>query len=117
MNYFVRRQENEYGGCDGMIHEIKEGDSLYKVARLYGISLEDLMEKNPTVDVYNLRIGDKLCIPMKYKTYQIKQGDTLDELLERFLIDYESFRGVNPQMKSIKLPEGEVVFLPETSRW
>ena len=60
MNYFVRRQDNEYGRCDGMLHEIRERDSLYKVSRLYGVTVEDLMEKNPTVDVYNLTIGDKL---------------------------------------------------------
>lgn len=47
MNYFVRRQDNEYGRCDGMLHEIKERDSLYKVSRLYGVTVEDLMEKIP----------------------------------------------------------------------
>lgn len=46
MNYFVRRQEDDYSRCDGMLHEIKARDSLYKVSRLYGIPLEDLMEKN-----------------------------------------------------------------------
>ena len=117
MNYFLHRQETDHNQCDGVLHEIKKNDTLFLLSRFYKVSIEDIMEKHPRVDVYNLKIGDKLCIPMKYKTYQIKQGDTLDELLERFLIDYESFRGVNPQMKSIKLPEGEVVFLPETSRW
>ena len=56
MNYFVRRQDNEYGRCDGMLHEIRERDTLYKVSRLYGVTLEDLMEKNPMVDVYNLSL-------------------------------------------------------------
>ena len=60
MNYFVRRQDNEYGRCDGMLHEIRERDSLYKVSRHNGVTEEDIMEKNPTVDVYNLTIGDKL---------------------------------------------------------
>ena len=46
MNYFVRRQEDDYSRCDGMLHEIKARDSLYKVSRLYGIPLEDLMEKH-----------------------------------------------------------------------
>ena len=113
MNYFVRRQENEYGGCDGMIHEIKEGDSLYKVARLYGISLEDLMEKNPTVDVYNLRIGDKLCIPAKHIPYIIKPGDTLDWILDHFGIDHVTFRNANPQMPPFRMEENSVVYIPE----
>lgn len=32
MNYFVRRQEDDYSRCDGMLHEIKARDSLYKVS-------------------------------------------------------------------------------------
>ena len=69
MNYFLRRQDNDYDRCDGMFHEIKERDSLYKISRFYGISLSELMEKNPNVDVYNLKIGDKLCIPVKNMPY------------------------------------------------
>ena len=114
MNYFVRRQDNEYGRCDGMLHEIRERDTLYKVSRLYGVTLEDLMEKNPMVDVYNLTIGDKLCIPVKHIPYIVQNGDTLDWLLEHFNLDYETFRYANPQMKPIVLAENDVVYIPET---
>ncbi len=114
MNYFVRRQDNEYGRCDGMLHEIRERDSLYKVSRLYGVTVEDLMEKNPTVDVYNLTIGDKLCIPVKHIPYIIQNGDTLDWLLEHFNMDYLTFRNANPQMKPIMMTENDVVYIPET---
>ena len=72
------------------------------------------MEKNPTVDVYNLRIGDKLCIPVKHMPYIIQGGDTLDWLLEHFNMDYKTFRNANPQMKPIMLPENDVVYIPET---
>ena len=96
-----------------MLHEIKKKDTLYKLSRFYKVSIDDILERNSGIDVYNLKIGDKLCIPMKYKTYQIQRGDTLDSLLERFSMDYTSFRKANPQMKSLLLPENEVVFLPE----
>lgn len=112
MNYFVRRQDNEYGGCDGMLHEIKEKDSLYKVSRLYGVTVGDLMEKNPTVDVYNLTIGDKLCIPVKHIPYIIQPGDTLDWLLDHFNMDYNAFRKANPQMQPLLLEENSVVYIP-----
>ncbi|MDD3221496.1 MAG: LysM peptidoglycan-binding domain-containing protein [Clostridia bacterium] len=113
MNYFVRRQDNEYGNCDGMLHEIKERDSLYKVSRLYGVTLNDLMEKNPTVDVYNLTIGDKLCVPVKHIPYIIQSGDTLDWLLEHFNMDYDMFRKANPQLAPWTLEENSVVYIPQ----
>ena len=116
MNYFLHRQENLYGKCDGILHEIKKNDTLYNLSRLYKVSLNQILEKNPYVDVYNLRIGDKLCIPMAYRTYIIKQEATLDEFLKRFDVTYEQFRNVNPQLKSFVLPENEMVYLPENAR-
>ena len=44
--------------------EIKEGDTLYRISRKYRISLDRIMEANPYVDVYNLRPGQEICIPM-----------------------------------------------------
>ena len=112
MNYFLQKQENSYGRCEGILHEVKKNDTLYKLARFYKVSLEKIMEKNPTVDVYNLRIGDKLCIPMENRTYIIKSGETLDNLLMRFDMTYEEFRNVNPQMNPCVLPENQMVYLP-----
>jgi spore germination protein YaaH len=115
MNYFVRRQDNEYGTCDGMLHEIKEGDTLYKISRMHGVTVGDLLEKNPTVDVYNLTIGDKLCIPVKHLPYIIQKGDTLDWLLEHFNLDYDTFRRANAQLESWQLPENEIVYIPQNT--
>ena len=112
MNYFLRRQDNDYDRCDGMFHEIKERDSLYKISRFYGISLSELMEKNPNVDVYNLKIGDKLCIPVKKMPYIVKKGDTLDWVLDHFKLDYDTLRNANPQMSPLMLEENEVIYIP-----
>lgn len=116
MNYFLQKQENSYGMCDGVLHEVKGKDTLYKLSRFYKVSLDQIMEKNPMVDVYNLRIGDKLCIPMENRTYIIKQGETLDDFLKRFDITYEQFRRVNPQMNACILPENQMVYLPVNAK-
>lgn len=112
MNYFLHRQDNEYGRCDGILHEIKERDTLYLLSRLYGVPISQLLEKNPNVDVYNLKIGDKLCIPMNHMPYIIKPGDSLDWILEHFDIDYKELRDANPQMEPLMMPENEVIYIP-----
>lgn len=49
--------------CQGKIHVIEQGDTLYKLSRLYDVKLIDIMRLNPYVNVYNLQIGDEICIP------------------------------------------------------
>ena len=44
--------------CNGMVHVIKEGETLYQLSRMYRIPVALLMRANPYVDVYNLQPGD-----------------------------------------------------------
>ena len=50
--------------CDGTTHTIVKGDTLYMIAKRYGVTLDALMKANPKMDPYNLRVGDKICVPM-----------------------------------------------------
>lgn len=45
------------------IHTVAEGDTLYMIAKMHSVALEDLMEANPGIDPYNMQIGTELCIP------------------------------------------------------
>lgn len=50
--------------CNGMIHVIKPGDNLYQLSRRYRVPLALILRANPYVDVYNLKPGQEICIPM-----------------------------------------------------
>lgn len=52
------------GSCQGMVHVIEKGDTLYQLGKRYHVSVGQLMFANPFVNVYNLQIGDELCIPI-----------------------------------------------------
>lgn len=54
---------DEKGKCQGFIHVVRRGESLYSIAERYHISLSRLMFANPYVNVYQLQLGDELCIP------------------------------------------------------
>lgn len=54
-----------YEYCDGMTHTIKKGDTLYEISRAHNVPLSLLLRANPYVDVFNLQVGDTLCIPTK----------------------------------------------------
>ena len=51
------------GGCRGILHVIEPGDTLYLLGKKYHVTVMAIMNANPYVDVYNLQVGDELCIP------------------------------------------------------
>lgn len=59
------------GSCQGLIHVVEKGDTLYRLSRYYHVSVSQIMYENPYVDIYNLQVGDELCIPVHRKTEQI----------------------------------------------
>ncbi|MCI5996452.1 MAG: LysM domain-containing protein [Blautia sp.] len=49
--------------CMGFMHVVKKGDTLYKLGKEYGVTVSALLFANPYINVYNLQVGDELCIP------------------------------------------------------
>ena len=45
-----------------IMHTIVAGDTLYRLAIRFDTTVEDLLELNPGIDVYNLRIGSNLTV-------------------------------------------------------
>lgn len=57
-----------FKNCMGMIHYVKRGDTLYSISRIHGVSIDELIEANPFVNVYNMQEGDEICVPVSYNT-------------------------------------------------
>ncbi len=53
--------------CRGIIHVVRDGDTLYTLSRKYHVPLLQIMYSNPFVDIYNLQVGDELCIPVSLR--------------------------------------------------
>lgn len=53
--------------CRGIIHIVQKGDTLYQLSKKYHVSVTKIMYANPYVDIYNLTIGDELCIPISLR--------------------------------------------------
>ena len=54
-----------YEYCDGITHTIKKVDTLYEISREHKVPLSMLLRANPYVDVFNLQVGDTICVPTK----------------------------------------------------
>ena len=49
--------------CYGFTHVIRKGDTIYKLSKQYNVKVSALILANPFVNIYNLQVGDEICIP------------------------------------------------------
>lgn len=87
------------GPCRGIIHVIEQGDTLYLLGRRYRVSVSSIMYANPFVNIYNLQVGDELCIPVG------TQSRSVEEI--------ESRMPENNRMPENRMPESR---MPENNR-
>ncbi len=96
-------------------HTIAPGDTPAKIARKYGITLDQLREANPTMDDRRLRIGQKLQIPAPARkelaaappaqpgaaaepgatVHVVRSGDTLTRIAARYGTTVKELRQFN----------------------
>lgn len=129
---------------NGSYHTVEEGQTLYSIARLYGVSPSDIQKLNPEAGDL-IRPGDKLRLPDgaarqqmatgpgaqfvgnsgqstgtsvrgKVKTtYQIKKKDTLYRIALEHGVTIQDILSVNPGMtENGKLKKGDWISIPFT---
>ena len=111
--------------CRGKKYQIAEGDTLYAISRREKIPLEWILRANPYVNVYNLQVGEWICIPkwrdgndemeipdMIVVDYVVGEGDTLEDVLNKFDADLEDLLKYNG-MHAIALKKGTILKIPK----
>jgi murein DD-endopeptidase MepM/ murein hydrolase activator NlpD len=99
-------------------HKVKSGETLEKIARNYGVSVQELIKANKNINPNKLKVGENLCIPQKtsakaqdYAIYKVKKGDTLYSIAEKFGVDVQELKSFN-NLKSEKIIEGQELKIP-----
>ena len=68
VSYKLRKFEvNSMNHCHGFLHIVEKGDTLYLLSRRYHVPLWAVLDANPYVNIYNLQIGDEICIPRRVR--------------------------------------------------
>lgn len=112
-------QQSERIRCRGMLYKVENGDTLYSISRKYDLKVRDLMQANPFVNIYNLQIGEELCIPVApgspsggARPYVVKRDDTLLSILKQNRITFEELARLNRSVAVLKIPAGTVLLIP-----
>lgn len=96
-----------------IIHTVKLGDTIYKLANQYGVSQEQIIFDNQIIDTQNLVIGQALVIPISYMNYTVKRGDTLYSIARRYGSSVAQILSANPGVENpSRIYIGEILRIP-----
>ena len=80
------------------IHTVKEGETVFHIARKYGVSPAKIIENNGLVNPDRISVGQKLLILTPTRTYTVRGGDTLEKISRRFGVKERSILRANPYL-------------------
>jgi len=100
---------------DTSIYVVKKGDSLYKIAGMYGMTVNELKALN-NLTSNNLAIGQQLKViepdtSSNANTYTVVPGDSLYSIAKRFGITVDALKQANNKQSNL-LSIGEVLTIP-----
>lgn len=95
------------------VYEVKKGDSLATVAKLFGVSKNTIMWAND-LKSEKLTVGDTLIIlPITGVKHAVKKGDTVASIAKKYKGDVEDIAKYNGIPTDATLAVGDIVIVPE----
>ncbi len=76
------------------IYKVQKGDTLYKIANMYGTTVDNLKKLN-NLNSNTLSIGQELIVPSKDTTYIVQKGDTLWAIARKFNTTVDHIKNKN----------------------
>jgi spore germination protein len=94
------------------IHVVQRGDSLWQIAKYYGVQIASIVKVNGIENQNVLVVGQALVIPNDFPTYTIQSGDTLYEIASRYGTTVESLIGWNNIPLATVIYAGQILDIP-----
>ena len=102
------------------VHKVAAGDTLYKIARRYGVDYGRLMALNGITNPYQLKMGMEICIPPTLAPggkncagfYIIGEGDTLYSISRRFGVSLDDLMAANSDIDPYNMHIGMKLCIP-----
>ena len=96
---------------------VQEGDTLFSIARRFGVDMEELARVNGIDDPSTIYVGQRLIIPGGEATparqlYYVQPGDTLTSIAQRFGISLQALMEANNITDPDEIYAGQVLRIP-----
>jgi LysM repeat protein len=115
-------RQSVYPPCpSGNYYTIRQGDTLFAIARRFNISLVDLTAANPGINPIKLMVGQVICIPVAMPpvtcpagstAYTVKAGDTFYSIAKKYNITVAALMNANPSVDPNSLLIGQIICIP-----
>ncbi|MCS7070853.1 MAG: LysM peptidoglycan-binding domain-containing protein, partial [Anaerolinea sp.] len=87
---------------DLIIHVVQRGDTLYQIARQYGVAIDEIARANGIASPGNIRTGQRLIIPRTSETaiqpaqvHTVQPGETLGAIARLYGVSLEQLTAWN----------------------
>lgn len=81
-----------------VIHSVKDGDTVFTLARKYRVSPLKIIENNGLENPDALSVGEELLILSPTRTYTVRGGDTVERICRMFGIKKSRLQAANPAL-------------------
>ncbi|MEK9662598.1 MAG: LysM peptidoglycan-binding domain-containing M23 family metallopeptidase, partial [Alphaproteobacteria bacterium] len=93
------------------VHRVVDGDTVYAVARQYGLSTRDIIDANRLQPPYRLEPGQTLVVPGQ-RLHVVERGDTVYAISRRYNVDMASLARLNGMGPPYTIYVGQRLRLP-----
>lgn len=101
------------------VHIVRRGDTLYSIARYYGVSMTELVAINGIANPDRIYIGQRLVIPglgvrpiAAPRTHIVQKGETLLEIALRYGVTMQALQAANNISDPDHIEVGQVLVIP-----
>ena len=98
-------------GPAGGRYVVAKGDSLYGIARRFGLPVRAVIDANDLQPPYALSIGQSLSVP-RAPVHEVVAGDTVYNISQRYDVDRSELVRLNDIQPPYTIPLGQKLLLP-----
>lgn len=96
-----------------VIYVVKPGDSIYKISKQFGVSVEDIENANRFINPESLVVGQAVIVPTNTSNYAVQRGQSLYTIAKKFGLTLNELLAANPQINNPeRLQVGQTIILP-----
>lgn len=97
-------------------YAVKEGDTLWDIARRNGVTIDVLASVNELSDQNHIRAGQVLKVPSDCTVHRVQQGETVSDIARMYRVDIESIAARNGLANVDSIIIGQQLYIPLGSR-
>jgi len=102
-----------------LVYTVRAGDSLYSIARNYGVSWETIAAENNMTSPYVIAVGERIVVPLSSGTetgcqfiYTVQSGDSLYSIAQKYGVTWEAIASANEIYHPFTIVPGRCLIIP-----